>query len=245
MCAELFEAEQGGAIFKVLTMVLTVGVLGTGFFGAGIRAVMDREANILRRFKVAPTSAAPILVASLITGLFNFLPAALLMVLLSHFRYDMPFPERWFSMLLFLALGVLAFRALGLIVASVVNSMQESQIVIQILYFPMLFLSGATIPIELLPGWVQSISQCLPSTYLMTGMQGILGRKETILENWPSALALIATVLLGTLIGVKLFRWEKGEKISGRGKLSLLAGLRPFLVLCGGQGQNRGNIPKT
>jgi imidazolonepropionase-like amidohydrolase/ABC-type multidrug transport system permease subunit len=243
--AQLFHAEQGGAIIKVLTMVLTIGVLGTGFFGAGIRAVMDREANILRRFKVAPTSAGPILVASLITGLFNFLPSALMMVLLSHYRYGMPFPERWFSLLLFLSLGVLAFRALGLIIASVVNSMQESQIVIQILYFPMLFLSGATIPIEFLPNWVQAISQGLPSTHLMTGMQGILGHNETIAENWSSALALLGTVVLGTLIGTKLFRWEKGEKISGSAKVWLLAVLAPFLVLGIWQSQSRATIAKA
>ena len=57
--AQLFHAEQGGAIIQVLTMVLNIGILGSGFFGAGIRAVQDREANILRRFKVAPISAAP------------------------------------------------------------------------------------------------------------------------------------------------------------------------------------------
>src|SRR6202047_3439187 len=77
--AQLFHAEQGGAIIQVLTMVLNIGILGSGFFGAGIRAVQDREANILRRFKVAPISAAPILVASLVTGLLNFLPSVLLM----------------------------------------------------------------------------------------------------------------------------------------------------------------------
>src|SRR5579863_3886244 len=81
--AQLFQAEQGGAIIKLLN----IGILGSGLFGAGIRAVQDREANILRRFKVAPISAAPILVASLVTGLLNFLPSVLLMLLLSHFIY--------------------------------------------------------------------------------------------------------------------------------------------------------------
>ncbi len=149
--AQMFHAEQGGAIVQVLTMVLSIGILGIGFFGAGIRAVQDREANILRRFKVAPISAAPMLVASLLTGILNFLPSALLMILLSHYIYGMPFPQRWISLLLFISLGVLAFRGLGLMIASVVNSAQESQIVIQILYFPMLFLSGMTIPISVFP----------------------------------------------------------------------------------------------
>src|SRR6266404_6395526 len=116
--AQLFHAEQGGAIIQVLTMVLSIGILGSGFFGAGIRAVQDREANILRRFKVAPISAAPMLVASLLTGLLNFLPSAILMALLSHFIYGMALPERWPSLLVFVALGVVAFRALGLLIAS-------------------------------------------------------------------------------------------------------------------------------
>src|SRR5260370_13990096 len=90
--------------------------------------------------------------------------------------------------------------------------MQESQIVIQLLYYPMLCLSGTTIPISVLPDWVQIVAQFIPATYLMTGMQSILGRNETLAQNWSAAGALALTTILGTFLGVKLFRWEKDEK---------------------------------
>ena len=243
--AQLLHAEQGGAIVQVLTMVLSIGILGSGFFGAGIRAVQDREANVLRRFKVAPISAAPMLVASLLTGLLNFLPSVVLMVLLSHFIYGMDVPRQWPSLLIFVVLGVLAFRALGLIIASVVNSMQESQILIQLLYFPMLFLSGATIPLSVLPNWVQILAQFIPATYLMTGMQSILGRNETLLQNWSAAGALALTILVGTFLGVKLFRWEKDEKIPGSAKLWLVAVLAPFLILGAYQSRTKDSLVKA
>ena len=243
--AQLFHAEQGGAIIQVLTMVLSIGILGSGFFGAGIRAVQDRESNILRRFKVAPISAAPMLVASLLTGLLNFLPSVLLMVLLSHFIYGMAIPRQWLSLLVFVSLGALAFRSLGLIIASVVNSMQESQILIQLLYFPMLFLSGTTIPISILPDWVQIVAQFIPATYLMTGMQSILGRNETLAQNWSAAGALALTTVLGTFLGVKLFRWEKEEKIRGRAKLWLLAVVAPFLILGVYQARTKDSVVKA
>jgi imidazolonepropionase-like amidohydrolase/ABC-type multidrug transport system permease subunit len=243
--AQLYHAEQGGAIIQVLTMVLNIGILGSGFFGAGIRAVQDREANILRRFKVAPISAAPILVASLVTGLLNFLPSALMMVLLAHFIYGMAFPQRWFSLLIFVAIGAMAFRSLGLVIASVVNSMQESQIVIQLLYFPMLFLSGTTIPLSVLPNWVQILAQFLPATHLMTGMQAILGRNETLAQNASAAGALLLTVVVATFIGVKLFRWEKEEKIAGTAKLWLLAVLTPFIILGVYQAYSKDSVVKA
>ncbi len=243
--AQLFHAEQGGAIIQVLTMVLNIGILGSGFFGAGIRAVQDREANILRRFKVAPISAAPILVASLVTGLLNFLPSAVLMVLLAHFIYGMEMPERWLSLLIFVSIGALAFRSLGLVIASVVNSMQESQIVIQLLYFPMLFLSGTTIPLNVLPNWVQIVAQFLPATHLMTGMQAILARNESLAQNASAVGALLLTIVLATFIGVKLFRWEKEEKIPGTAKLWLLAVLTPFLILGVFQAYSKDSVLKA
>jgi len=243
--AQMFHAEQGGAIVQVLTMVLTIGIMGSGFFGAGIRAVQDREANILRRFKVAPISAAPILVASLVTGLLNFLPSAVLMVLLAHFLYGMEFPERWLSLLIFVAIGALAFRSLGLVIASVVNSMQESQIVIQLLYFPMLFLSGTTIPLSILPNWVQVLSQFLPATHVVTGMQAIVARKQSLAENESSAGALLLTMALATFIGVKLFRWEKEERIRASAKLWLVAVLAPFIVLGVREAYTKDNVVKA
>src|SRR5215471_15362809 len=71
---QIEHAEQGGAIVQIVNMVLVIGVLGSGLFGAGMRTVMDREQNILRRFKVAPISAAPLLVSQTVTGLVHYIP---------------------------------------------------------------------------------------------------------------------------------------------------------------------------
>ena len=123
--------------------------------------------------------------------------------------------------------------------------MQESQIVIQLLYFPMLFLSGTTIPLSVLPNWVQILAQFLPATHLMTGMQAILGRNESLAQNASAAGALLLTIVLATFIGVKLFRWEKEEKIPGTAKLWLLAVLAPFLILGVYQARSKDSVVKA
>ena len=50
-------------MLRVVSVVLTIGVLGSGLLGAGITMVQEREENILRRFKVTPSGALPILLA--------------------------------------------------------------------------------------------------------------------------------------------------------------------------------------
>ena len=163
--AELLRVKQGGTISYVVSMVLVLGILGNGLFGAGMRTVQERDNNILRRFRVAPITPTPLLVASTFTGWLIYMPAVLLILLLAHFIYEMPAPDSTMSLLVLVSLGVMSFRAIGLIVASVVNSMQESNIIINLLYLPMLLLSGATFPITLLPEAAQYVAQFVPASY--------------------------------------------------------------------------------
>ena len=239
------KAERGGTISYVVSLVLVMGILGNGLFGAGIRAVQEREMNILRRFRVTPVSPTPILVASLVSGWVIYVPIVVLILALAHFIYGMPIPERLFSFFALISIGVLAFRAIGLILASVASSMQGSQVLIQLFYMPMLFLSGATFPITILPQWAQLISQFLPASYLVTGFQGIFFRSEPLTANWSSGFALVATLLLGLFVSAQLFRWEKEEKIRPAAKLWIVAVLFPFIVLGGYQAYSREHLRKA
>lgn len=229
--AEMMDAGRGGMISYVVSMVLVLGILGNGLFGAGMRAVQERENNILRRYKVAPITPTPILVASMVTGWAVYLPAVLMILAIAHFYYGMPMPVRILSLFAIASIGIITFRSIGMILASVVNSMQESNILIQLLYMPMLFLSGATFPISSLPQWAQVFSQFLPASYLVTGFQGIFLRNETIIQNVIPVLALLTTLCLATFVSSQLFRWEKEEKIRPAAKLWVLAVLAPFILL--------------
>src|SRR5580698_8719048 len=242
---QLMHADQGGVIVMVVTMVLTLGILASGLFGAGMRIVSDREQNILRRFKVAPISPATLLVASMVTALVNYIPVTFMILLLARTVYGMPAVAHPLSLYIFVLIGVMAFRAIGGIVGSVANSMQESQIIVQLLYFPMLFLGGATFPIGIMPAWLQSAAQFIPTTYLSTGLNAILTGNESILQNLSSAGALIVTAIVGTLLAVKLFRWEKEEKMRSSAKLWLVVVLAPFFAMGAFQSYSKSNVLKT
>lgn len=243
--AQFMHGSSRGAMTQILTLVIIIGILGNGLFGAGIRAVQEREANILRRYKVAPITSTPLLAASIVTGWVLFMPFVLLMFLLAHFGYGMPWPATMGSILIFLTLGILAFRAIGMILAAVANTMQESQIMVQLVYLPMLLLSGATFPTALFPAWLLIVVQFLPATYLVSGLQGMMLREETLVQHSWAACALALTIALGLLIASKLFRWEKEEKIRASAKLWVLGVMLPFVVLGAWQAHSRQNVEEA
>src|SRR6185295_12548574 len=85
----------------------------------------------------------------------------------------------------------------------------------------------------------------LPATYLVTGLQGILTRRESILDSLSAVGALIATIAVAGFLATKLFRWEKEEKLRGSAKLWLLAVLGPFVLMGVWQGYTKDNISKN
>src|ERR1035441_8361640 len=70
----LIGSASGNGISFIVGVGVPIGILGNGLWGAGMRAVQDREANILRRFKVTPISPVPILTASMAAGWLLYLP---------------------------------------------------------------------------------------------------------------------------------------------------------------------------
>jgi ABC-2 type transport system permease protein len=216
---------------QVISMSVTLGVLGSGLFGAGVRSIQEREMNILRRYKVTPITPGPLLVASMVTGLIIFMPNILLLLVLSHFWYHMAWPTHTGALIVFIAVGLTAFRAMGLVIASVANSMQEGTILVQLFYFPMLLLSGATIPANVFGPKMQIVSNFIPATYLVKGMQGIMLNGDSLVQHGQEVGALIITAAVGWIVGTKLFRWEKEEKIRGSGKLWVAAVLLPFVLM--------------
>ena len=160
-----------------------------------------------------------ILVSSMVTGWIIFMPYILLLLMVSHFWYHMPWPGHALALVVFISIGLVAFRAIGLVIASVANTMQEGTILVQLLYFPMLFLSGATFPVEQGPRILRIISGFVPATYLVNGMNAIMLKSASLNDVWKPAGALIITLIVGFVVGTNLFRWEKEEKIRGNSEV--------------------------
>ena len=99
------------------------------------------------------------------------LPTVILELVLARAIYHVTNFGNLFSVFVLALAGIGSFASLGLIVASVTNTMQETQIINQLLWFALLFLSGATVPLPNLPKVAQHVALFLPATYLVSGLQ--------------------------------------------------------------------------
>jgi len=135
------------------------------------------------------------------------------------------------SLFVLATVGTVAFASLGLVVASVTNTMQETQVLNQLLWLPLIFLSGATLPIAFLPKIAQGVAVFLPATYLVTGLQNAMYSSFPVWKLLTQILSLFFWTVLTFFVAAQLFRWEPESKIPRNAKLWALATALPFFLL--------------
>jgi ABC-type multidrug transport system permease subunit len=228
--AGIFAKSDPNRVRFFLGPVLALNVMGS-FWGLSATLVMYREQGILRRFHVAPVTAADMLASSVLANFVLTLPTVTVMLLFARWIFHVHDMGNLLAAFLFVAAGTVSFGSLGLVVASITNTMQETQVLNQLLWLPLIFLSGATFPLGYLPNKVQAISVFLPATYLVTGLQQATLFSKSLRELLVYFLALAFWSALSFFVASQLFRWEPEVKIPRNAKLWAAATIIPFVLL--------------
>ncbi len=213
----------------ILGAVLAVTVMGS-FWGLSVQLVTFREQGILRRFRLAPVGAGPMLASSILSNYFMTLPTVVIEMIICRWAFHMQSWGNLWAILVLVTFGSAAFSAFGLIVASVTNTMQETQMINNLIWSAFFFLSGATIPLAVFPVWIRRVSLFIPATYLATGLESAASNLAGGAELMTDVVALTIGLLVAFEISRQLFRWEPEEKVPGRAKLWVLAAMIPFLA---------------
>jgi len=228
--SSVFAKGDPDGVAYLLGPVLGLNVMGS-FWGLSATLVTFREQGILRRFHVTPATATDMLVSSIFANYALTLPTVAVELFLARTLYHVPHLGNLMSVLLLVSLGTVSFGSLGLVIASVTNTMQETQVLNQLLWLPLIFLSGATIPFTSLSKSVQHIALFLPATYLVHGL------KNAIVNDFGPAKILLALGSLGVwflltlFLSSQLFRWEPEAKVGRKAKFYVAATAIPFILL--------------
>jgi ABC-2 type transport system permease protein len=212
----------------VLGAILTITVMGS-FWGLSVQLVTFREQGILRRFRLSPVTASALLASSIISNYFLTLPIVVIEVIACRYFFHLQHWGNLWEIFVLVTLGSAAFAAFGLIVASVTNTMQETQMINNLLWSGFLFLSGATIPLAKFPGWLQRFALFIPATYLARGLESAANNLASRGEIITEFTALILGLAVAFEISRQIFRWEPEAKLPRRAKLWAAAALIPFL----------------
>lgn len=187
--------------------LIAVGICASACMGIPLTIADYRDKKILKHFFTTPCSPVWILGSDVLCGAVTAMLSAISVSLVSviFLGYEMrgnilAFIGAWF-------LTLTSMFSIGLLMASLCQTVKSVNLVTTLVYFPMLFLSGATIPYELFPDGLQKVADVLPLT------QGIKLMKAVSMGMETDSIGKIVVLLVGialvcSMVSIKTFCWE-------------------------------------
>lgn len=153
--------------------IVAMSIMGVAFFST-ISTVWDREFGFLKEILVAPVSRTCIALgkmtgAALIASLQGVVLLGIAPFIGVKLHWSM-IPGLYFFMILL----AFAIAGLGLFIASVVKTIENFSVIMNLLVFPMFFLSGAFFPLTAVPKWMSVIASINALSYGVDAMRQIM-----------------------------------------------------------------------
>ena len=182
-------------------------IASSGLLSLNIAVASQREMGILRRLRATPLRPQTILTAQVAVILLMTLVGMLLLVVAGKSVYGLRFAGNLLSVFAAFLLSSLSFFAVGFVVAGFAPSTRTALIIGMVIFYPMIFLSGATIPRETFPETMRQYSKALPLTHVVTLLRGLwMGEPWT--DHLTEVAVLAALFVIGVTVSARTFRWE-------------------------------------
>ncbi len=193
----------GGFDFKkfVFPGIVSMTVVTTAIFSA-ISIVWDREFGFLREMLVAPVSRSALVLGKALGGSTIATVQGTIMLVLAPLIGVHLTVLLVVEVILLEALMAFGLTTFGVFVASRIQKMEGFQVVMQLVLFPMIFLSGALFPLDGLPSWLAFITRINPLTYAVDPLRHVVFAVQNMP---PAAAARFATGV--TIFGYLLPLW--------------------------------------
>jgi ABC-2 type transport system permease protein len=204
--SERFGGELG-MIDASLPQLGAILIASTGLMGIPINLATYREKRIFRRLRATPLRPWAIIFAHHFVNFSVTLLSAFLFVATAKLVYNLRFLGDAVDVFLAFILGCAAFFTVGFLVGGLAPTAKAAQAVGMVLFFPNLFLSGATLPKEMFPQAVKNFSRLIPLSYVVDLLRGLWAGNawgEHLLE----VAVLIGMLVIGVAVSAKTFRWE-------------------------------------
>jgi ABC-2 type transport system permease protein len=192
----------------VVPGVLAMNMMFSALYGVGYVIVRYRKNGVLKRLRATPLTAFEFLAAQVVSRLWLIMAITIAVYAGADFFIDFSMFGSYLDLLVVFALGAVSVISLGLVLASRTASEELAGGLLNLISWPMMFLSGVWFSLEGVNPIVQKLSLIFPLTHLIKAARAIMIDGAGLTDVMPQLVTLAVMSAVFLLLGAMAFRWE-------------------------------------
>src|SRR3954468_19069157 len=205
-----------GAIFSgnqadldvLIPGIAAMSIMATTFSSLVMNLTFLREQGVLKRMRGTPLPEGSYLMGVFGNAVANAVIQLVLVIVAGRLLFGTGWPKDWIELLVYTAAGVTCLAALGVAWSHVIPNYDAAAAYNNIIFLPVIFISGVFYDVDNAPQFLRDIAQVLPLTHITDGLSGALVSGRSLADNGSGLLVVAAWAVFGLFFAVRGFSWE-------------------------------------
>jgi ABC-2 type transport system permease protein len=183
-------------------------VMSATFTALAYNVTLLRERGILKRLRGTPLAPSAYFAGVAGHAVTNTVLEVGIVIVAGRVVWGVAWPGDWLALLVFLALGVVCFSALGVALAHAIPNFESAPAYVNAVFLPMIMIAGVFYDDENAPAVLKDIAEVLPLKHLIDGMSGAMVHGDGLAQHGAALLVLGLWAVAGGVLAVRGFSWE-------------------------------------
>jgi len=205
--SELFYYQMG-AMDAMIPALAGMVIAMNGIMTLPLNLSEFMASKVYKRFDATPMGKGNIIFVQVFVYLLAALLSTAIVIVAGRIIYNINIVGDWFVIIPAILLSCVAIFAMGFFIAAIFRSGKVAQVISYIVYFAMIFISGATVPLEIMPDNIRTIANILPLTHVVNLLQGTF-HGQGINEQLTAIIVLVGVTVVCGGIGAVMYRRRK------------------------------------
>jgi ABC-2 type transport system permease protein len=197
-----------GAIFSsnqknldvIVPGIAGMSVMSTTFSALAMNLTFLREQGVLKRMRGTPLPSGAYLGGIAANAVTNAAVQVAIVVLAGRLFFGIGWPRDWIELVVFVAAGVACLASLGVAYSHVIPNFDAAPAYVNIVFLPVIFISGVFYDASNAPQFLRDIAQALPLTHIIDGLSG---------DHLSDLLVIGLWALAGIRLAIRGFSWDQ------------------------------------
>ena len=189
--------------------ILGVNIMQLAVFSVAFALVADKQRGVLRRIMATPVRVPNLLTAHVITRLFIAAGQVAVLLTVALVLFNIRIVGGLGPLVVVALLGTLLFLTIGFGLAGWAQTENQVPAIAQLITLPQFFFSGVFFSKNAAPEVIRPLTNLLPLTFLNDALREIAVQGATLWDVRTQILGLVVWIVLGFLLAVRLFRFER------------------------------------
>jgi ABC-2 type transport system permease protein len=201
--------------------MIASGLLNTGFQQLAIMIPLERDDGTLKRLRGTPMPPSSYFIGKILAVLASMVVQIILLLLVGALIFGVHLPTdigHWITFAWVTLLGITGSTLLGIAFSSVPRSGRGASAMVTPIVLVLQFTSGVFFIFNQLPSWMQNVASIFPLKWLTQGMRSVFlpesFASQEVAKSWEHgrvALMLSIWIVVGLVLALKTFRWERSR----------------------------------